>query len=152
MIASKGGLLFYAIVAALGNAAFVYAQKRALPIQSLFFFIGVSVFVCCICNLVVGFATGSNAHGIPQVFTNCRELSWAIFGGVALFVTYFGMNNLFARYGAMTYALYAVISIFSTSILVGVVMLREKMNLYHILGTLCTIAAVILFTLGNNKK
>ncbi|MDY4609231.1 MAG: EamA family transporter [Sphaerochaetaceae bacterium] len=149
---SKGGLLFFAIVAALGNAAFVYAQKRALPIQSLFFFIGVAAFVCCACNLVAGFVTGANVRGVPQVFTNGRELAWAIFGGVALFITYYGMNNLFVRYGAMTYALYAVISIFSTSILVGVLLLKEKMNVYHVAGTLCTIASVVLFTLGNNKK
>ncbi len=149
---SKGGLLFFAIIAAFGNAAFVYAQKRALPIQSLFFFIGVAAFVCCVCNLVMGFITGANAHGVPQVFTNGRELMWAVFGGVALFITYYGMNNLFVRYGAMTYALYAVISIFSTSIIVGVLLLKEKMNIYYAVGTFCTIAAVVLFTLGNNRR
>jgi drug/metabolite transporter (DMT)-like permease len=47
--------------------------------------------------------------------------------------------------------LYAVISIITTTIIVGILWLQEPVNLYHKLAISLAIAAVILFSIGQSK-
>jgi drug/metabolite transporter (DMT)-like permease len=58
---------------------------------------------------------------------------------------------LYARYGASQYALYAVISIITTTIVVGIWWLQEPVNMYHKVAIAFAIAAVILFSIGQSR-
>lgn len=54
--------------------------------------------------------------------------------------------------GASAYVYYAVLSILTTSFLVGMLILRERVNVYHILAGITSIVAIILFSLGNRIR
>jgi drug/metabolite transporter (DMT)-like permease len=56
---------------------------------------------------------------------------------------------LYSQYGASNYILYAVLSIITTSVIVGVVIFKETFNIYHWLALLSSIITIALFTLGN---
>jgi drug/metabolite transporter (DMT)-like permease len=65
-------------------------------------------------------------------------------------LTYIGFNLLYSKYGASNYILYAVLSIITTSIIVGVVMFKESFNAYHWLAFGSSITTVALFAMGNS--
>ena len=74
---------------------------------------------------------------------------WLAVSGTGLFLTYIGFNLLYSNYGASGYVLYAVLSILTTSVLVGAFILKENINIYHWLGVASAIVTVILFSWGN---
>jgi len=53
---------------------------------------------------------------------------WTDLSGVGLFLTYPGFNLLYSRYGASQYVLYAVLSIITTTIIVGIWWLKEPVR------------------------
>jgi drug/metabolite transporter (DMT)-like permease len=71
--------------------------------------------------------------------------------GVGLFITYIGFYLLYSRFGASYYILYAVLSIVTTSIIVGVVYFREGFNIYYALSILSSIFTILFFYLGKYK-
>ena len=75
----------------------------------------------------------------------------ALISGFGLFITYIGFNLLYSRYGAAQYILYAVISILTTSIFVGIFIFRENFNIYHMLSVITAAATIGLFSLGQAK-
>jgi drug/metabolite transporter (DMT)-like permease len=54
-----------------------------------------------------------------------------LLSGLGLFLTYLGFNLLYSRYGASQYVLYAVLTIITTTSIVGIWWLKEPVNLYH---------------------
>jgi drug/metabolite transporter (DMT)-like permease len=74
-----------------------------------------------------------------------------LLSGVGLFLTYLGFNLLYTRFGASQYVLYAVLSILTTTIGVGMLWLREPVNLYQKLAVALALAAVVLFSLGQSR-
>ncbi len=140
------GPFLFALVAAIGNAIFVAAQKKAVPFENPFAFIAMAVVVCAI--LTLSFAP---FFGQPN-YLNAIKLNgvWVVLCGAGLFITYIGFNLLYSKYGASNYILYAVLSIVTTSIIVGVIIFKESFNIYHWFSFITSIVTVILFAIGNN--
>ena len=139
------GPLAFALIAAIGNAIFATGQKKALPLDNPFTFIALSVIICAF--ITVSFAA---LMGQPNYTDAIKQNGyWAVLSGVGLFCTYLGFSLLYSRYGASNYILYAVLSIITTSVIVGVVVLKETFNVYHWLALLTSIVTIALFTVGN---
>lgn len=139
------GPLLFALVAAVGNAMFAAGQKRAIELDNAFTFVALAALVCVILTTLFAPLFG------PTNYINAVKQNghWAVLSGVGLFLTYVGFNLLYSRYGASNYILYAVLSIITTSIIVGVVLFKETFNTYHWFAFACSILTVALFTIGN---
>ncbi len=135
----------FALIAAMGNAMFALGQKKALGMDNPFAFISVAAIVCVLLTLLGTplFGTANYQKVIAQ------NGGWAILSGIGLFLTYLGFNLLYTRYGASYYTLYAVLSIITTSLGVGVFFFKEAFNTYHWMALLAAIIAIVLFSLGN---
>ncbi len=139
--------IIFASIAALGNAMFALGQKKSVGVENGVLFVGLSALIASLCALSVAPALGSFDVG------NTVKGNWRALGlsGLGLFLTYIGFNLLYSRYGVSQYALYAVLSIVSTTLIVGMWWLKEPVNLYHKLAIALAVGAVLLFTIGQSK-
>ena len=71
-----------------------------------------------------------------------------IIGGVGFFITFVGFYLMYSRVGANSYAVYASLSIITTSVGVGMILFREPFNGYHIISVFFAILAVCFFGYG----
>ena len=101
--------------------------------------------ICVVLTALIAPLLGETAY-YQNIMLNWK---WSILSGVGLFLTYLGFNLLYSRYGAANYALYAVISILTTSIVVGAIIFKENFNTYHWLACAAALLAIVLFSLGN---
>lgn len=139
------GPLLFALLAAIGNGFFAYGQRKATGIDNSFVFITITLLVCVALCLVAAPFFGKVSYG-GALRNNAL---WAALSGFGLFLTYIGFNLLYSRYGAASYILYAVLSIITTTVVVGAWMLRENMNFFHWLAVLTALTTVALFSWGN---
>lgn len=139
------GPLIFALIAAVGNAMFAAGQKKAIALDNTLVFIALAGVVCISLTAIFAPFIGevSYAENLKQ------NWKWIFLSGVGLFLTYLGFNLLYSNYGASNYILYAVISILTTAIVVGVIIFNEKFNLYHWLACFSAILTIVLFSLGN---
>lgn len=139
------GALLFAMIAALGNAMFAAGQKQAVELDNTFTFIALASLVCVSLTVLCAPLFG------PTNYVDAAKQNGhlALLSGVGLFLTYLGFNLLYSRYGASNYILYAVLSIITTSILVGVVIFKEELNFYHWIAFGLSIVTVVFFALGN---
>ncbi len=141
------GALLFAFIAATGNAVFVYGQKKSSGVENPFVFIVLTVSVCLVITLTaVPFWGKADFRGIFKA-----NYLPVLISGLGLFITYIGFNLLYSRYGAAHYILYAVVSILTTSIFVGIFLFRENFNIYHMFSVIAAITTIGLFTLGQVK-
>ncbi len=139
--------LLFALLAAVGNAIFVYGQRGSSQSQNPFLFTLCSISICCLLFL-----------GASSLYKTPDDMSYVInnygnilISGVGFFVTFIGFFLLYSRYGASYYSLYAVLSILTTSIVVGMILYREPFNIYHI-GSVCSaLLTVFLFWCGQMR-
>ena len=140
------GPLFFALIAAIGNAMFAAGQKKAVTFDNPFTFIALAAIVCVVITLAA-----APLFGQPQYSTVAKENGgWAVLSGIGLFLTYLGFNLLYSKYGASNYILYAVLSIVTTSVIVGAIIFKESFNLYHWLALGTSIITIALFSIGNS--
>jgi len=118
--------ILYATIAAVGNALFALGQRKATGVENGLLFVGLCAFVAMSGALV------------------CALLIGAV--DVDL-----GFHLLYTRYGASQYALYAVLSILTTTIGVGILWLKEPVTIYHKLAIALALAAMVLFSIGQSK-
>lgn len=139
--------IIFAATAAFGNAMFALGQKNSAGVKNGFSFLAMSatvaVFLIYISAPIMGAFDFENI-----VRTNWRSI---LLSGVGLFLTYLGFNLLYSRYGVSYYILYAVLSIISTTIMIGIFWLKEPVNLYQTVAIVLAIVAVILFSIGQSK-
>lgn len=139
------GALAFALLAAIGNALFAVGQKKALPLDNPFTFIVLSAMFCTVLTLLI-----APFWGMPKYVSGMKQNGgWALISGLGLFLTYVGFYFLYSRYGTSSYILYAVLSIITTSVIVGAWLLRENFNAYHWAALVCALLTVGLFSLGN---
>ncbi len=136
--------LLFAFIAALGNAVFVFGQRRAAVAQNPFVFLLGAVSVCTILFLGATIFFWSSTEG-GYLAQNWGSM---IISGVGFFVTFLGFYLLYSNFGAVYYGLYATLSILTTSFIVGVVIYREPINSYQLAAIGLAILAVVLFTIG----
>ncbi len=136
--------LLFAAIAALGNAIFVYGQRRAVVAANPFLFLLGAVLVCA--TLFVGatlvFQTPTDSGYVTQ------NISSMVISGVGFFITFVGFYLLYSQFGAVYYIVYAIFSIITTSIVVGVLIYKEPFNLYQFGALVLAILAIVLFNYG----
>lgn len=140
--------ILFATIAAIGNAIFAFGQKQAAGAINGLAFVGASALVATLMSLAAALLTGGGDI-IPTLRSNGRAI---ITGGAGLFLTYVGFYLLYSRFGATHYVLYAALSILTTTVVVGMVILRESINLYHAIAIVLAVAAVIMFSVGQARN
>lgn len=138
----------FALMAAVGNAIFVLGQKKSIAVINPFVFLLCSVALCVLLLLL---ATWMFPIPSPSSYFagNWKAILLAATG---LFITYLGFYLLYSRFGAGYYTLYAVISIITTSIFVGVFILKETFNIYYMLSIGAAMLTILLFFMGQQHK
>lgn len=134
----------FALLAAFGNAIFVYGQKRVEVVNNPAYFYLFALTVCLllfIITLIFWPKIQSSSYFI-------RNWAGIMAGGIGCYITYVGFYFLFTKFGASYYSLYAVVSILTTSILVGVFFFREPFNLYYGVSIVTALLTVLFFALG----
>jgi drug/metabolite transporter (DMT)-like permease len=142
------GPLLFAALAAVGNGFFAFGQRKSTGVTNSFVFLTITLIVCVLfCMASAPFFGNAN-----YAATLRGNAGWAVFSGFGLFLTYIGFNILYTNYGASSYILYAVLSILTTTVLVGAVLLRESLNFYHWLAVVTSLLTVALFSYGNSLR
>ena len=139
--------LLFACIAAVGNAIFVWGQKKSVPTSNPFIFLACSLSLCVIFLVIAG-----SFFPMPSTRTFLNS-NWkaGLMAASGLFITYLGFYLLYTKFGATYYTLYAVISIVTTSILVGVFILKETFNVYYFISIVCAVLTIIFFFAGHRS-
>lgn len=145
----KNLILFaFALLAAVGNALFAMGQRKASAGGHTLVVVALAAAVCVVLTVSAILITG----GSGQLVSGLRDnTAWILVSGIGLFLTYLGFNLLYSRFGATSYAYYAVVSIVTTSMVVGVLILKERVNIYHGLAGAAALLTVILYSVGNRR-
>ena len=139
--------LAVALLAAVANGMFVYGQRRSEIAENPFVFMLLALVVCTVLyGAAALFSTRVQIAGYVS-----RNYRWILLSGTGLSLTFIGFYLLFTRHGATYYTLYSVLAVLTTSIIVGIVMLREHFNTYHLLAIVTALATVAFFALGQSK-
>ncbi len=140
--------LAVALLAAVGNALFVFGQRRADIATNPFIFI-FSVLVVCISlfAVTIPFFDRSDLGGFVR-----RNAGWIGISGFGFYLTFIGFYFLYTRFGAAYYVLYAILSILTTSVFVGLIVFREQVNAFHLAAIGTAILTVVLFGLGQLRS
>lgn len=142
-------LFIFALIAAIGNALFASGQKKAVGVDNSLIFIGLSALICVILTFIYTIFV-KNGPTMGEIVT--KNYVWIGISGVGLFLTYVGFNLLYRNFGATGYVYYAVLSIITTSVIVGVVIFKESFNTYHLISVLLAVSSIVFFTVGNNAR
>jgi drug/metabolite transporter (DMT)-like permease len=140
--------LFFALIAAVGNAMFALGQKRSTGAHNGLAFVCASAVVAATLAAMATPLLGS-ADLSNLMRNNGRNI---LFAGCGLFLTYLGFNLLYSRFGVSPYILYAVLSILTTTVFIGIFWLREPVNGYRIAAIVLALASVVLFSLGQTSR
>lgn len=139
--------LFFSLIAALGNALFAAAQRKAAGAANPFTIVIASAVVCIFLGAFTTPLFGEMNY--KELFG--RESVWVMLGGAGLYLTYLGFNLLYTRCGVSFYVLYAVLSIVTTALLIGGLVFKEPLNGYHLAAIVTALITVVLFALGQNS-
>ena len=148
METSFAKVLLFAGFAAIGNAIFVYGQRSAAISPNPYLFMCGSVAICAIMFIAASLLV-SSSDSIAYLRTNW----WQIFiSATGFFITFIGFYLMYSRVGAQSYTVYAVLSILTTSVFVGMFIFREDFNFYHIISVGFSILAVCFFGYAQLKN
>ena len=140
-------VFLYAFVAAIGNALFVYGQRGSSTADNPFVFLLVTLSICI--SLFAVFALAHKAPVDPEyIFHNARHI---IISGVGFFITFIGFYWLYNQQGATNYIVYALLSILTTSIGVGLIIFREPFNKYHMIAGLLASSPILVYGIGQSR-
>lgn len=139
--------VLFAAIAATGNAMFAFGQKKSSGVENGLLFVALSALVAVFMSFCFSPLAGS--FNIRNILN--ENFSNVVLSGLGLFLTYTGFNLLYSRYGASHYVLYAVISIITTTLIVGILWLKEPVNIYHKIAILLAIVSVVLFSIGQSR-
>lgn len=138
--------LLFASVAAVGNALFAYGQKQSVAVNNGLLYVSASALLASVLALLASPATGP-----VQLEIVCHNWKMILISGLGLFLTYLGFNRLYSQFGVSPYILYAVISVITTTVVVGCLILKEPINGYQKAAVVTALLTVILFSLGQNR-
>ncbi len=138
--------ILFASIAAVGNALFAYGQRQSSGVSNGLLYVGASAMVACLLAL-----SASPALGAANLESVRQNWAFVAISGVGLFLTYLGFNLLYSNFGVSQYVLYAVISIVTTTIVVGFIVLKEPINGYHAAAIFAAFVTIVLFSIGQSK-
>ena len=131
-------VLVFSGIAALGNAIYVYGQRSAVVSSNPFLFMAGAVTLCAFMFVIASLLSGTSTTTIYL-----KQNYWPItISAVGFFITFIGFYLMYSRVGANSYTVYAVLSILTTSVGVGMIIYREPINLYHVISILFALLAV----------
>lgn len=136
--------ILFALLAAIGNAFFVYGQRDVEPSTNPFLFTTLAILVCCAMFMITSYLF-KTPDDLSYAVTNYKNV---LISGVGFFITFIGFFLLFSNYSASHYTLYAVISIITTSIVVGTYIFKEPMNKFHLLALVFALVTIVFFGIG----
>ncbi|MFA8449224.1 MAG: EamA family transporter [Bacteroidales bacterium] len=139
--------ILFALVAAIGNGIYAWGVKKVEPSSNPFLFVSWVLLTSTIISFIIAFSFDRNEY-YSYFITNKW---WIIIAAVGFTITQIGFYLLFQNFGTSQYVLYAVFSILTTSIVVGIFIYHENFNLYHFFAIVTAIATIVLFVLGNKK-
>jgi drug/metabolite transporter (DMT)-like permease len=139
--------IFFASISAIGNALFAYGQKKSMVSANPYIFLICTLAVCTFLFLITYFFS-------PQIKLSAfikHNFIWFTISGIGFFLTFIGFYFLYTRFGTSYYSLYAVLSILTTAIVVGIFIFKESFNFYHGLSLITTFLTILFFYLGSLK-
>jgi drug/metabolite transporter (DMT)-like permease len=136
--------ILFAGIAAIGNALFVYGQRGSGQSGNPFLFICGAVSICTLLFLTASFICKSGSD-ISYIASNYGNI---LISGIGFFITFIGFYLLYSRFGASHYIVYAVMSIMTTSIGVGVICYKEPFNIYHVGAMLLAMLSICFYSYG----
>lgn len=137
----------FALLAACGNAVFVYGQRSAAVSANPFLFMAFAATGGAALFVVASLLWQSPGNANYAVV----NLPYLALSAMGFFATFFGFYLLYSNFGASQYALYAALSIVTTSLGVGVFVFREPLNVYQWVSMVLAVAAIALWTYGRSK-
>jgi drug/metabolite transporter (DMT)-like permease len=141
------GIIAFSTIAAIGNAIFALAQRQALGTQNGLLFVALSALGASIlCNLAASILNPMSVTALVSGYWQPLLLSAS-----GLFLTYLGFHLRYTRFGTTPYLVYASLSIVTTTVGVGILYLRESLNVYRAAALVCAVVAVILFSMGGAR-
>ena len=147
MEASIFKLLVFSGIAALGNAIYVFGQRSAAVSANPFLFMAGAVTLCAFMFVAASLISGTSTTAVYL-----KQNWWPVaISAVGFFITFIGFYLMYSRVGANSYTVYAVLSILTTSVGVGMIIFREPINFYHVIAILFALLAVGFYGYGQFK-
>lgn len=140
-------VFYFALIAAIGNAMFVYGQRGSSTSDNPFFFLAVTLTVCTSLFLVSTLVS----KGAITLFYVQENLWYILISGLGFYFTFVGFYWLYTQQGATSYIVYALLSILTTSIGVGLILFKEPFNQFHVVSGLLAVAAIITYGIGQSR-
>ena len=140
-------VIIFAGLAAIGNAIFVYGQRSSTVSSNPFLFMTGAITLCAIMFIVATLLSDNSA-----TTAYIKQNSWPIvISAIGFFLTFIGFYLMYSRVGAHAYTVYAVLSILTTSVVVGMIIFRESFNAYHVASIGLAVLAVFFYGYGQFK-
>ena len=140
-------VFLFAFIAALGNALFVYGQRGSQISNNPFYFLLGALTICTILFLI-----SAVFHKAPLDFEYlAQNYKLMIISGLGFFITFLGFYWLYSQQGATNYIVYALLSILTTSVGIGLIVFKEPFNRYHIIAGLLALCAISVYGYGQYK-
>lgn len=140
-------VIIFAGIAAIGNAIFVFGQRSSTVSTNPFLFMTGAITLCALMFIIATLLSdnsGTTAY--------LKQNGWPIvISAVGFFITFIGFYLMYSRVGAHAYTVYAVLSILTTSVFVGMVIFRESFNGYHVASIGLAVLAVFFYGYGQFK-
>src|SRR5262249_19712380 len=134
----------FAMLAALGNVFFVFGNRKVGNTHNPMMFTTTAMAVCLALYFACYLAFGTRGSG---EFLRRYGL-WCTLSGVGMFMTFLGFYLLYSRFDTSYYALFSVVSILMTTLVLGLLILKEGINLYGALSIAAAVASVVFFGLS----
>jgi drug/metabolite transporter (DMT)-like permease len=147
MEASIYKVLIFAGLAAIGNAVYVFGQRSAVVSSNPFLFMAGAITLCAIMFLTASLLSGTGTT------TDYLKQNWwpIVISAIGFFITFIGFYLMYSRVGAHSYTVYAVLSVLTTSVGVGMIIFREPFNFYHVISICFALLAVCFYGYGQFK-
>ncbi len=140
-------VFLFALLAAVGNALFVYGQRGSQTAENPFVFLLATLVLC---TSFFGLSALLNKAPMDTEYLSVN-LKFIVFSAIGFYFTFIGFYWLYTQQGATNYMVYALLSILTTSIGVGLILFREPFNRYHVISGLLAVAAIVIYGLGQHK-
>jgi drug/metabolite transporter (DMT)-like permease len=140
-------VIIYAGLAAIGNAIFVFGRRSSTVSSNPLMFMTAAVSLCTTMFIVAAIFSDHNGNSV-YLKQNSGPI---VISAIGFFVTFIGFYLMYSRVGANAYTVYAVLSILTTSVFVGMVIFRESFNGYHVGSIGLAVLAVFFYGYGQFK-
>jgi drug/metabolite transporter (DMT)-like permease len=134
----------FALFAALGNVFFVLGSRKAAQAPNPMLFTLAAMAVSLALFLAAYFVFGTRGTGDYLR----RNVGWMALAGVGMFMTFYGFYLLYSRFDTSYYALFVVTSMLLTTIVLGLWILKEPINLYGYISIAAAVVSIVFFGLS----